>query len=79
MVTFEYPKINSLLLKILLFFIATLMLVRYIFPLVLRFALLKWAERIKTQHTSEQSQTTNEKKKKGTADLGEYIDYEEVE
>ncbi|MGA0444090.1 MAG: hypothetical protein ACO3M3_03355 [Flavobacteriaceae bacterium] len=55
------------------------MLVRYIFPLVLRFAFLIWAERIKTQHSSEQSQTTDEKKKKGTADLGEYIDYEEID
>lgn len=55
------------------------MFMRFFFPFVLRFAILKWAEQIKSKYVAEQNQSTNQKNKKGTEDLGEYIDYEEIE
>ena len=79
MVTFEGLKSFHLFLKILFFFLIGAIVFRYFFPYALRFFIVRWMKKMNEKQT--QSTTTNpEKTKKSKSEnLGEYIDYEEIE
>lgn len=72
-----------ILLEFILIFFALIFLFRRLAPWILRFFMIRLFKKVQEQQTEQQKQsksTTNPNKtKKSSDDLGEYIDYEEID
>jgi len=71
------------LLEFILIFFALILLLRRLTPWILRFFMSRLFKKVQEQQSQQQGQTktaTNPKKTKTSSeDLGEYIDYEEID
>jgi len=71
------------LLEFILIFFALILLLRRLTPWILRFFMSRLFKKVQEQQSQQQGQTktaTNPKKTKTfSKDLGEYIDYEEID
>ena len=71
------------MLEVILIFFALILLLRRLTPWILRFFMSRLFKKVQEQQSQQQDQTktaTNPKKTKTSSkDLGEYIDYEEID
>lgn len=71
------------MLEFILIFFALILLLRRLTPWILRFFMSRLFKKVQEQQSQQQGQTktaTNPKKTKTSSeDLGEYIDYEEID
>lgn len=75
--------LNTILIIIIIYYVIKIA-ARFLGPLLLKYAVNKVEKKVKTQFEQQQQRQhqhtqTNKKVNPSTDDLGEYIDYEEVE